>query len=258
VTGRLGTAFGVEWSQGELRLPRTLGGRTDVELATARVSFGLAATRGTALSVEVAGQRAAYPVDSADVALFWGRLVLDHETLDRIDFPRSGADVRARLEWGLSDVTTGGHYTVSTVDARVYVPLHSRLTADLGAWVGHQRGPDLPAHRRFLLGGAHPSAVFSGTHPLFHGLPPQEHAGTDVQVARLGLRWRVTGNGYLRAGVDVGRAVDAWELPVERPMTGWSLSGGASTIVGPVELEVAKVWSGRWDPRVSVSVGRGF
>lgn len=257
VTGRLGTAFSAYWSQSELDLPASLGGRTGVELSTARVAFGLAATRGTTLSLEVTGERAAYSADDTHRLVASGTGVLDHESLDRIDFPRSGADIVGRLEWGRTDVTGADPFTVATLDARYFISLHERLTFDLGAWAGYEQG-DLPPHRRFFLGGAHPSAVFTTTHALFQGLPRQEHTGTAVQVGRLGLRWRVTGEAYLRAGVDIGGARDAWQFPMERPMTGWALTAGTATLIGPIRLELAKVWGDRHDPRLSVNVGRQF
>jgi NTE family protein len=258
VTGRLGTGFAAHWSQSDLDLPAGVGGRSGVELTAASASLGLAATRGTAISVVVTAERAAYTTYDTDVRLLSGALVLDHETLDRIDFPRAGADVVGRVEMGVTDEVGGGDFAVAALDARWYVPLHPRLTADLGAWIGYQTGDDLPPHRRFFLGGAHSSAVFGATHALFQGLDRQEHSGTAVQVARVGLRWRVGGNAYLRAGVDIGAARDAWRLPLEAPMTGWALTAGAATPIGPIEVQFGKVWGDRHDPRLSVSVGRHF
>jgi len=258
VTGSLGTGFSAHWSQSDLDAPARYGGRTGVELTTGSASLGLATTRGTAISLVATAERAAYTTYDTDSRLLSGALVLDHETLDRIDFPRSGADVLGRVEVGVTDEVAGGSFTVATIDARWYVPLHSRLTADLGAWVGYETGDDLPTHRRFFLGGAHPSAVFGGTHALFQGLDRQEHSGSTIQVARVGLRWQLPGNGYLRAGVDIGAARDAWRLPLETPMTGWALTAGTATPIGPIEVQLGKVWGDRHDPQLSVSVGRHF
>jgi NTE family protein len=258
VTGRLGIGLAGHWSQGDLELPATLGGRSGIDLWTGVFSFDIAASRGTALSLEFTGERADYPDELPDVSLVSGSVVLDHETLDRLDFPHSGADVTGRWELGESDLVRGEHFSSAVLDARWYLPLHSRLTADIGAWFGYQSGADLPLHRRFRLGGAHPSAVFGASHALFQGLATQEQAGSAVQVARLGLRLRVTPNSYLRGGVDIGGVRDEWVFPMELPMTGWALTAGMETIVGPVEVELSKVWGERHDPRVSVSVGRQF
>jgi len=258
VTGTVGIGIGAHWSQGEVALPVDEGGGTGIELWTGRLSFGVGPDRGTALSVELTAERAGYSGSAADPSILSGSLVLDHETLDRIDAPRRGSDVLGRLEWGASDVGPEGDFTVAVLDARVYLPLHDRLTADVGAWIGYERGEDLPLHRRLSLGGAHASALFGGTQALFQGLDAAEHSGSTVQVARLGLRWHIGGSGYLRAGVDVGGARDAWRLPIDSPMTGWALTAGTVTPIGPVELQLSKVWGERHDARLSVGVGRRF
>jgi NTE family protein len=257
VTGRLGIGAGVHWSQAPLDLPPAEGGRVGVEITSASMSLGLTAGRATYLGVEVAGELTASRADAAEVALASASAVLDHETLDRIDFPRSGAEGAGRLEWGISDLTEGGWFSSTVIEGRAYLSLHGRVTLDVGGFAGYARGADLPAHRRFFLGGSHRSAVFRATHPLFQGIESQEQSGRAVQVARAGLRWEMVQEVYVRAGVDVGRVGDEWTLPMEEPMTGWALSLGAPTLIGPVVLELSQLWADR-DPRLSISVGRWF
>jgi NTE family protein len=237
VTGTLGVGVAAGWSQAPLELPASEGGRTS-------------------LGWEATAQRTEAPASAADVGLVSLAAVLDHETLDRVDFPQTGADVTGRFEWGATDVAPGERFTVAALDARYYIPVLPRLTVDIGAFLGDARGADLPLHRRFYLGGAHRSTVFRMTQPLFQGLRGQAQSGRAVQVGRFGVRWEVRSGTFLRAGVDVGAVRDAWTFPFERPMTGWALSAGGETLIGPVEVEVSKVWGSAHDPRVSVSVGR--
>jgi NTE family protein len=257
VTGRLGTGFSARWSQSRLSLSAAEGGRVGVEVALGSASVGLVAGRATYLGVEATGELTTSSAAAAEVALVSGAAVLDHETLDRIDFPRSGADVTARFEWGGTDVSAGGWFSATVLEARAYLPLHARVTADVGGVAGYARGADLPPHRRFYLGGSHRSAVFRATQTLFQGLESQEHSGRAVQVARAGLRWEMMPALFVRAGVDVGGVRDEWTFPIERPMTGWALSVGAATLVGPVVFEVSQLWANR-DPRLSIGVGRQF
>jgi len=257
VTGRLGAGLAAHWSQAPLELPASEGGRTTVEVTGASASVGLTAGRATYLGVEATGELTAASAPTADVALASLAAVLDHETLDRIDFPRSGAEATGRLEWGVSDLTDAGWFSTTVVEGHAYVPLAGRLTLDVGAVAGYARGADLPAHRRFYLGGTHRSAVFRASHPLFQGLESQEHSGRAVQVARGGLRWEIVPDVFVRGGVDLGAVRDRWEFPMATPMTGWALSLGAATLIGPVVLDVSKLWADR-DPRVSISVGRSF
>lgn len=258
ITGRFEGGTSLGWSQSEIRLPdatRSVGG---FELTTLSSFLGLVGERTTLLGGEVTGEWAT--TDAAggvpDVLLFSVAGVLDHESLDRIDFPRSGADATVRWEFGTSDLVPGEGFSVLTANGRLFLPLHDRLSADVGGFVGLGRGFDLPTHRMFFLGGAHPSAVFANTQPLFQGLESQELFGTAAQVGRFGLRLRVRGETYLRGGVDVGGTMDDWRFPIQEPEIGWALTLGTSTLVGPVSLEWGKA-NGR-SGRLSVGVGRRF
>lgn len=260
LTGRLGVGVDASWSQGSLTLPPSEGGRTGIDIWSGSVSLGLAAARTAYLGLELTGEWTSASrgsSDTASVRLVSGAMVLDHETLDRIDFPRRGADVTGRFEWGVSDVTEAGWFSSTILDARFYVPIHPRFVADVGVFAGYARGADLPSHRRFYLGGAHRSSVFRATQPTFQGLSSQAQSGRAVQVGRLGIRAEVSTDWFVRAGLDVGAVRPTWWLPLSVPMTGWSLSAGFRSRIGPVVGEVSKVW-GDHDPRVSVSVGRSF
>jgi hypothetical protein len=99
--------------------------------------------------------------------------------------------------------------------------------------------------------------VFRTTQPTFQGLESQEHSGRALQVARLGLRFELRPDVFVRGGVDLGGVRDGWAFPMERPLAGWALAVGSGSLVGPVSLEVSQLGSNR-DPRVSISAGRQF
>ena len=256
LTGRIGYGASVGWSQAPLSLPASEGGPATFDITSAAGSAGFSPTRSTYLGAELAYEGASSS-SGISVEAWIAAMVLDHETLDRIDFPRRGLDASGRAEWGTIRGPSAG-FTNSTMEARAYLPLRVGLIADVGAVVGYAQGVGLPSHRRYFLGGAHRSTVFRDTHANFHGLRSQELGGTAVQVARAGVRWEVATDWFLRAGLDVGAVREAWRLPLSRPVTGWALAGGFRSRIGPVVGEVSKVWGSSHDPRVSVSVGRSF
>jgi hypothetical protein len=182
---------------------------------------------------------------------------LDHESLDRVDFPRSGVDLKGRLEWGLSDVSASGWFAATVLEGRLFVPLHDQLTLDAGSFAGYARGADLPAHRLFFLGGTYRSSVFRETHPTFAGFSVQARSGRAVQVASAGLRWEFQPDWFVRGGVETAGIQDAWEVPISDQTVAWSIMGGLRTRIGPVAAQLTKVVGDR-DPRLSVSVGRSF
>jgi len=257
ITGRFEGGTTVSWSQSELRLPGPVRPVSSVELATVTTSLGLVGERTTFFGLEATGELATGDFPGLpDAKLVSLAAVFDHESLDRIDFPRSGTDATMRWEWGATDLVRGGGFSVLTGTTRFYVPFGERVTVDIGGFVGLARGQDLPLHRTFFLGGQHPSAVFDRTHALFKGLESQELTGTVAQIGRLGVRWRARGSIYLRFGADVGGTADSWEFPLERALVGWAATLGVDTLIGPLTLELGKA-TGR-SARLSVGVGRLF
>ena len=258
VTGRLETGGTLSWSQGTLLLPGPGRPATGIEITGVGASLGLVAARNTFVGGELTTELVATELaGTPDLLLASLSGILDHESLDRIDFPRSGGDLNVRWEWGVTDLVRDEGFSVLSARGRLYVPLHRRTTLELGGFIGLARGLDLPFHRYFYVGGAHPSSVFPRTQPTFHGLRSEELAGTVAQIGRIGIRWTARPNLYLRAGLDAGGVADAWQLPMDDPVFGWAVSVGASTIVGPVVVEWGKA-STRSGGRLTVSVGRAF
>jgi NTE family protein len=257
VTGRLGAGVGARWSQAPLVLPAADGGRQDLEIWSGTLALGLAVYRDLYIGVEGRAEATRAESSVATTELVSAVGVIDQESLDRVDFPRSGTDVKGRLEWGLSDVSTGGWFASTIIDARLFVPLFDRLTLDGGVYAGYARGADLPPHRRFFLGGTYRSAVFRETHPTFSGFSPQARSGRAVQSGTLGLRWEVQPDWFVRAGLEVAAVQDEWVLPLQGESTALSLGAGLRTRIGPVAAQITKVVD-EPDPRVSVSVGRSF
>ena len=194
--------------------------------------------------------------DVPDVLLAAVSAVVDHESLDRIDYPRSGLDATVRWELGQSDLEAGSRYSLFTAQGRLYTPLGPWATVDIGGFLGSGGGSGLPLHRRFYLGGTHPSAVFDRTQATFHGLSSRELQGSVAQVVRAGLRLDAPENVHLRFGAEIGGVADQWRLPIADRVTGWSVALGYASLVGPVTLEwsTATARSDRW----SIGVGRRF
>jgi len=249
ITGRVDFGASVGWAQASL-------GVTTFDITSVAGSIGFSPTRSAYLGAELAYEGASVQAGTS-VESWLAATVFDHETLDRIDFPRSGIDASGRLEWG-SVRGVRGRFANSTLDALAYLPVATGVTVDVGTFIGHARVSGLPSHRSYSLGGAHRSTVFRTTHATFQGLGSQELSGGVVQVARVGVRWEPARDWFLRGGVDVGAARDEWRFPLSRPMTGWALSGGIRSRIGPVVGSVSKVWGARHDPRLSISVGRSF
>ena len=119
------------WSQGNLLLPGPSRSESGIEITSLAMSVGLVAARNTYVGFELLGEAAVMDlVGTPDVLLLSGSAVLDHETLDRIDFPRRGADLHARWEWGLTDLTPDEGFSLFMTRGRIYLPAD-----ELAAWL---------------------------------------------------------------------------------------------------------------------------
>ena len=258
VTGRVEGGTTLAWSQGTLLLGDSTRVETGIEITSLSTGLAFVFGRSTSLGVEVLGERTVSDdTELPDVLLASASLVLDHESLDQLDFPQSGIDATARWEYGVTDVQTGGNFTGGTAAGTAFLPLHERWTFELGGFAGAASGADLPTHRLFFVGGAHPSAIFAMSQPLFQGVPSEQLMGQAAQVGRLALRWRAPRGLHLRAGLDIGGAMPTWTFPMEDPIVGWALAAGVSTPLGPAVLQWARASDGFGD-QLTVRVGRRF
>ena len=258
VTGRVEGGTTLAWSQGTLLLGDSTRVETGIEITSLSTGLGFVFGRSTSLGVELLGERTVS--DDAllpDVLLASASLVLDHESLDQLDFPRSGIDATVRWEYGVTDIQDAGSFTVGTATGTAFLPLHDRWSLEFGGFAGSASGADLPTHRLFFVGGAHPSAIFTMSQPLFQGVASEQLMGQAAQVGRLALRWRAPRGVHLRAGVDIGGAMPAWKFPIDDPVVGWALAAGVSTPLGPAVLQWARASDGFGD-QLTVRVGRRF
>jgi outer membrane protein assembly factor BamA len=184
-------------------------------------------------------------------ALLW------RDTFDRTAFPTRGISVRLRSVVGNDRL--GGHtsFVQHLLDVEQLVPLSRRTVLRLRGIAGGGSGGDLPLHRRFFLGGVHPSPAFPETQPIFWGLEPQERSGTAVQLARVSLQRELLGDVFATVGVNVGNAFERWTPSEFEYIAGWGASLGLATPIGPVEATVSGRTLGEW-PTFSLSIGPAF
>jgi outer membrane translocation and assembly module TamA len=177
------------------------------------------------------------------------------ETLDRTDFPRRGGRLHVRSEFGVSSVTEGGAFSHHLLDLERRVPLHTRVSAVVGVYLGYADGRDVPRHRRFFLGGDHPSPVHGSTQLTFAGLPTQFLEGTAVQLLRGGIQIEPVDERFVRAWVDAGGVRERWRIDPDLWKVGWGISLGSASLAGPLSLTLT---GGAGEARWSFNVGRRF
>lgn len=263
VTGTVSLGGEVAWSQSPLDIYQGTRrvARAEMEVASAAVLVGLAAERASFLGFELRGERAvgstavAAADTTASVWLASAALWFLRETYDRTDFPRRGGRLHIRSELGVSTEAVGGAFShhVLQVDRRVALPARASLL--LGAHLGFTAGRDVPLHRRFHLGGDHPSPIYRSTQPTFAGLHTQSESGNAVLVLRGGVQVEVLDGRFLRVWADAGEARSGWRVMPEDWHVGWGVSLGSSSIVGPLSVTLT---GGGGELHWSFNVGRRF
>ncbi len=263
VTGTVSLGGEVGWSQSPLDVYD--GGlrvaRSELEVGSASVLVGLAAERASLLALELRGERAvastAVAVTDTAESVWLGSAALWflRESFDRTDFPRRGGRLLVRSELGVSTVAAGGAFSHHVLQLDRRVALHSRVSLVLGAHLGYTAGRDVPPHRRFQLGGDHPSPIFGSTQPTFAGVPAQFDAGTAVHVFRGGVQLEPLADRFVRIWADAGEARAGWRVVPDDWHVGWGVAVGSASIAGPLSVTVT---GGNGDLQWSFNVGRRF
>ena len=263
VTGSLSLGAEVGWSQSPLDVYE--GGqriaRAEIEVASVATLIGIAAQRGSLLALELRGERAigstAVAASDTTVSVWLGSAAVSflRESYDRRDFPRAGGRAYLRSEWGVTTVAKGGAFSHHVVAFDQRVSLHPRVTAIMGAHLGYAGGRDVPVHRRFFVGGDHPSPIYRATQPTFAGQSKQSLAGNAAQVWRAGLQFEPFADRFVTVAVDAGAAPDEWRVEPDAYRVGWALSGGTTSIIGPLSVTLT---GGDGDLQWSFNVGRRF
>lgn len=269
VTGRgITTDVSLGGRLGWIRLPVDLyadGGvlaRLEADVVALRALVGVTPDDATLVGLDVGGEWgrgstavAAQDTAAADLTGSVALVVLRDDRDDR-GVPRRGGTLRLRLEAGISTVARGGRFQHHHLEAEHFVPLHRRVVARVGGYLGYADGADLPTQRNFFVGGVNTSQVLPDVHPTFYGASPQERLGTAVQIVRAGVRWEVLPARWIGVGVDAGGVGAGWRDAAQSWRVGWGLSVLAGTPVGPAHLAVHA--GGGRSPAVVFSLGRRF
>jgi hypothetical protein len=220
------------------------------------LQVGLSSRLGGPLTVEVGGRaetflteqdRAGVPGDGASYVAATGAAW--YEAVDRSEWPRRGlaAGANGLVAAGVGS-QAGFRHGAGSLDA--YLPLAPEVTAVLTV-AGGAAGGGVPPHLVFRAGGIGlepPGRVLMD----FPGHASRSLSARRIAVGTAGLRWEFAPGRFATGRAAAGRAGDADALT-----TGFALSLGSDTIVGP--LEVTLMAAGDFSPiRFQFALGHRF
>lgn len=166
---------------------------------------------------------------------------IDLNTLNRSYFPTRGQSLSLKTEfsepgWGSSEsfYQASGRW-FSTIKLISGVNISNELFA------GYSSTSELPLHYYYYAGGLSQNPVFELKQIPFMGYPTQQLRGANIKALQSKLQVRVNKNFYIVGGVNLAHLSNQWTFNInqERLKTGYSLSLGATSIVGPIEVALS-------------------
>jgi NTE family protein len=182
-----------------------------------------------------------------------------HTTLNRRHFPTRGQSLFAKTvisnpSWGsISEFIQASGYWFWTF------PLLKKLNISNKLFAGYSSTSNLPLHYDYYLGGLAQNPVFDLRQYPFAGHPTQQLRSSNFIALQPKLQYNVTNKIYLTAGMDWTHLSNTWTFNfMKRNFEyGYSLSAGANTILGPVELSLSTPdFSGGY--ALKINVGHNF
>ncbi len=223
------------------------------------LALGSAAVLGVQLKGEYAHSESAVAPEAFDEDdLFYtlgARLQAD--TYDRPLFPSRGVQLLVKSEWADRGIGSNRTFQAHTLDAWGYLPLPHAVSLLGRVTLGMARGPDLPGHYLFFLGGASPHFIFPDRQFRFYGLDTQERRGRAVEIVGAGLQVEFRPRLFAIVQVNAGNVFDELTFDPDRYTAGYGITLGARTVLGQITMTLAESDLSEW-PDVSIDLGYPF
>lgn len=184
---------------------------------------------------------------------------LTYNSLNRPYFPTLGQQVKVRASisnpvWGSSEtfLQLSGSWMGTT-------RLGPSLNFTNTLIAGYTSDSSAPLHYNFYLGGLTGNPVFTWHQFPFMGYKTQQLRGANVLALKSEIQLGLTKNTYALGRWNIAHLSDHWTFGIRKQQLwqGFSLSAGALTLIGPVEISVSTP-DFRRDYMVKIDVGYKF
>ena len=162
-------------------------------------------------------------------------------TLDHNVFPRRGLQFRVRLE--ITEGTLLSDFTFKQISGnwKTALPLWKGTTLVANFLAGYSSTTALPLHYRYYMGGLTTNTAFPRHQFAMKGHSTQELNGSNIQAVQSDLQIHLGRKFYLQGGWDAAHLSDkwSWNIANNKFVSGFGLTLGTRTIVGPVSLSLS-------------------
>ncbi len=168
-------------------------------------------------------------------------LTLDFNTLNRPYFPTQGQSLSLKTEF--SEPGWGSSASFYQASGRWFstIRLINGVNISNELFAGYSSSSELPLHYYYYAGGLSQNPVFELKQIPFMGYPTQQLRAANIKALRSKLQIRINKNIYIGGGMNLAHLANKWTFNIdqERLKTGYSLSLGATSIVGPIEIALS-------------------
>jgi NTE family protein len=189
--------------------------------------------------------------------LITAQMLLYGDSFDHAYFPRRGQKLFLKSE--LSDEIWGSSrsFFQLTADWEARLPVSDRFSLLSRLTAGRSRtySSTLPLHYRYFGGGAVPVSIFQERQFPLLGYEVQELSGRHLQALQLGAQLRLQRNTFLQFKWNAANINDQpkWKIDTSSFQSGFGISAGAKTLIGPVELTLmAPAFEGPYALRINL------
>ncbi len=166
---------------------------------------------------------------------------IHYNSLNRSYFPTSGQSIS--FETMLSDHAWGSSSDFMQASGKWLstLPITDGFNFTNELFAGYTAGGGPPLHYSYYLGGLTQNPVFELRQLPFMGHPTQQLRASNVMALRSELQLKLSKRFYLNGGMNVAQLSDHWTFNIDKSRLeyGYSLSLGATSIVGPVEVSLS-------------------
>lgn len=189
--------------------------------------------------------------------LITAQMLLYGDSFDHAYFPSRGHKLIVKSD--LSDGRWGSSraFWQFTADWQARFPVSDRfsLLSRITAGRTITYSSSLPLHYRFLGGGAVPVSVFRERQFPVLGYEVQQLSGQNIRALQVGAQLRIPKKTFLQLKWNAANLTNntGWELNPSAFKSGYGISGGTQTIIGPIELTLmTPAFDGPYALRINV------
>ena len=157
------------------------------------------------------------------------------DTFNQAVFPTSGQSLHLSTIIADKRFASNITFTQLHLDWQGAYPIHRKISVLNRFQLGAAIGTHIPLNYKFHLGGV----------GSFLGLNYQERCGKYLQTIQLGLQYEVASKRFVQLRWNIGNTSDVWKnmFIKNRAITGFGVTAGVATPIGPIELTLMR---GNW------------